>query len=109
MGIGVTARAILERNRTEDGHRLSQRIDRRTEPRSQVTLGTRDVPMLTGEWVGASGMIETGGVLPIADVMTPCARTIESPAMSVGVTARAVTLEADPAGRRATRRQGRGS
>ena len=105
---GMTCRAVLERHGPKHGRWLARRVERRAESRSQMALRACHVAVLAGQWVLRPRMIERGRVLPSSRVVTARTRARERSAMRVAVTARAIPLEAHPAGGQASWRQRRG-
>lgn len=105
---GMTRRTVLERHGPKHGRWFARRVERRAESCSQVTFRACHVAVLAGQRILRLRMIEPGRIFPSSRVVTARARASERAAMRVGVTARAIPLEAHPAGGRASWRQRRG-
>ena len=105
MWIRVAAGAVLEGHRAKDRHASADRIHGRAEARGLVTLGTGDVLVLARERVLGSRVVERRGILPLPRIVTARAGPSQAPAMGIGVAARALALEADPANTRTARRE----
>ncbi|HSE44059.1 MAG TPA: hypothetical protein VLA89_01890 [Gemmatimonadales bacterium] len=95
--IRVARRALLVGNRAVSRYGVTQSVVLEPESGVEVTLATRHLGMLSGEWVGRRVVRESGGELPLPGIMAPGTVLSQGASMNVLVARHALPRQSGPA------------
>jgi len=96
VGICVARRALLVRNRAISRHEVTQSVVLEAESGVEVTLATRHLGMLSGEWVGRRVVRKSRGDLPFPCIMAPGAVLSQGASMNVLVARHTLPRQSGP-------------